>query len=533
MGFQSTFCTGAANAEKDARLHQTTPISMTAEVSHIELAWHGEANDVSVAGEFSNWVPLSMAKGAERNWSLGLLLKHGEYSCKFIVDGVWTTSPEMEVHKTGNGFENNLLKVMPNPELSDQGGDETQLDFDDKFSGDHETAENYGSAKYLNAESPPEHRTASFGSERDEVAFSLSNAVNHLEEVRQVFEGSKEDLTDVDTFEEEKKDQITLSLDNAMNKLDEVRQVFGEEENSLDLKEETKKRSNLGDAKMNSLDNVSVQAETSDIVLRWIGSGKEVQVAGDFSNWEGLSMALDQEDELGNFPQDETSNLFQCWSIRLKLQNRVHRLHFLVDGVTVLSDGLDKDALPGGEPTNLIAVGPDNATTEDSVSEQIIATSLQLSKDEPFDQIEIPMIRTEEEQMRVFLGTKTGEKPEEIQIPFVRSEEEQLRVFCGVNGPDKSDEALDSTRISVEQSFIKDAVNDVNSLESVREYADARFYVANLHGRDDVTLSLQSALDKIEDVKEVFLESNDGFKAEEGFNQAKAQEMPNEAETTE
>ena len=32
--FQSTFCTGAANAEKDARLHQTTPISMTAEVSN-------------------------------------------------------------------------------------------------------------------------------------------------------------------------------------------------------------------------------------------------------------------------------------------------------------------------------------------------------------------------------------------------------------------------------------------------------------------------------------------------------------------
>merc|ERR1719193_1213447 len=268
-----------------------------------------------------------------------------------------------------------------------------------------------------------------------------------------------------------------------MSKLDEVRQVFeGEEPSEVDLKEEIKERSNLGDNKMNSLDIVSVQAETSDIVLRWIGSGKEVQVAGDFSNWEGLSMALDQEDELGNFPQDETSNLFQCWSIQLKLQNRVHRLHFLVDGVTVLSDGLDKDALPGGEPTNLIVVGPDNATTENSVSEQIIATSLQQSRDEPFDQIEIPMIRTEEEQMRVFLGTQHGEEAEDIVIPFVRSEEEQLRVLCGVKRPDESDEDLDSTRISVEQSFIKDAVNDVNSLESVREYADARFFVANLHG---------------------------------------------------
>merc|ERR1712203_1348018 len=141
---------------------------------------------------------------------------------------------------------------------------------------------------------------------------------------------------------------------------------------------------------------------------------------------------------MDNLSQDDMADLVQRWSIRLKLQNKVHRLHFLVDGVKVLSDGLDKDALPGGEPTNLIVVGPDNATTEDSVSEQIIATSLQPSKGEPFDQIEIPMIRTEEEQMRVFLGTKTGEKPEEIRIPFVRSEEEQLRVFCGLNGPDKS-----------------------------------------------------------------------------------------------
>jgi len=181
---------------------------MTAEVSHIGLAWHGEANDVSVAGDFSNWVPLSMAKISERKWSLGLLLKHGEYSCKFIVDGVWTTSLEMEVHKADDGFENNLLKVMPTSEFSDHVEVETQLDFDDKFSGEHETAENYGSAKYLNAESPSEHRTASLGSERDEVAISLSNAVNHFEEVSQVFEGSKEDHTDKEPLRRRRKTML-------------------------------------------------------------------------------------------------------------------------------------------------------------------------------------------------------------------------------------------------------------------------------------------------------------------------------------
>merc|ERR1712233_37025 len=319
-----------------------------------------------------------------------------------------------------------------------------------------------------------------------------------------------------------REDKVAFSLENAMNRLDEVRQVFGAEhhilENSADfIEEETKARSNLDDAKMNQLDVVSVQAETSDIVLRWSGPGKEVQVAGDFSNWEGLNMALDQD-----FSQAEMSDLVQCWSIRLKLKNKVHRLHFLVDGVRVLSDDLDKDALPGGgEPTNLIVVGPDNATAEpDSVSEQIIAaTSLQPSRCEPFDQIEIPMIRTEEEQMRVFLGTKTGEKPEKMMIPFVRSEEEQLRVFCGIKRPDES------------ESFINDAVIDVNSLESVREYADARFPVAEVHGTDDVMLSLNRALDKVENVKEALC-SNDGFNDIKILDQDKTREIPKETETT-
>merc|ERR1719295_1473399 len=103
-----------------------------------------------------------------------------------------------------------------------------------------------------------------------------------------------------------------------MNQLDEVREIFGAEHKD-EVKEETKERSKLGDPKMNSLDIVSVQAETSDIVLRWIGAGKEVKVAGDFSNWEGLSMALDQEQELGNFSLDGRSDLAQHWSIRLKL----------------------------------------------------------------------------------------------------------------------------------------------------------------------------------------------------------------------
>ena len=131
--------------------------------------------------------------------------------------------------------------------------------------------------------------------------------------------------------------------------------------------------------------------------------------------------------------------------------------------------------------------------------------------------------------MRVFLGTKHGEEAEEIVIPFVRSEEEQLRVFCGVKGPEESDEDSYSKKVSVEQSFIKDAANDVNSLESVREYADARFHVGNMQDSADVALSLHSALDKVEDVKEVLLGSKDGFKDDKGFSQARTQEMPDEA----
>merc|ERR1711874_202920 len=117
------------------------------------------------------------------------------------------------------------------------------------------------------------------------------------------------------------------------------------------------------------------------------------------------------------------------------------------------------------------------------------------------------------------MGPSKGEPFDQIEIPMIRTEEEQLRVFCGVKGPEDSDGDVYSKRISVEQSFLKDAVNDVNSLESVTEYSDARFHVANMHGRDDVTLSLNSALDNVQNIKEVFSGLNDGFKDVEGMSE--------------
>ena len=78
-----------------------------------------------------------------------------------------------------------------------------------------------------------------------------------------------------------KKDEVTLSLDNAMNQLDEVREIFGAEHKD-EVKEETKERSKLGDPKMNSLarSNASLYGNKEELYDRlrrhaYHGNGKK------------------------------------------------------------------------------------------------------------------------------------------------------------------------------------------------------------------------------------------------------------------
>ncbi len=71
----------------------------------------GAAGTVGIAGEFSNWSPLPMAKNASGVWSLTLHLKPGFYGYKLVVDGEWVLDPANSLHKTVNDIEDSAVSV--------------------------------------------------------------------------------------------------------------------------------------------------------------------------------------------------------------------------------------------------------------------------------------------------------------------------------------------------------------------------------------------------------------------------------------
>merc|ERR1712025_1117389 len=77
------------------------------EVQNVNIEWHGKANHVEVAGEFSNWVGISMSKYQNEDeigcssdlWKSDLLMKPGIYLLNFIVDGQNMCSDDMKTNK--------------------------------------------------------------------------------------------------------------------------------------------------------------------------------------------------------------------------------------------------------------------------------------------------------------------------------------------------------------------------------------------------------------------------------------------------
>ncbi|MCS7049211.1 MAG: glycogen-binding domain-containing protein [Verrucomicrobiae bacterium] len=70
------------------------------------------AENVGLAGEFSNWQILPMKKTGEGVWALKLYLKPGYYGYKFVVNGKdWVLDPTNPNRKIVNDIENSGLAV--------------------------------------------------------------------------------------------------------------------------------------------------------------------------------------------------------------------------------------------------------------------------------------------------------------------------------------------------------------------------------------------------------------------------------------
>ena len=54
----------------------------------------GSANEVLVAGSFSQWKPLAMKRLKDGSFALTTSVPAGTHEYRFIVDGNWTTDPD-------------------------------------------------------------------------------------------------------------------------------------------------------------------------------------------------------------------------------------------------------------------------------------------------------------------------------------------------------------------------------------------------------------------------------------------------------
>ena len=58
------------------------------------LQWPSGAREVSVAGSFSQWKPLSMRRQRDGSFTLTTAVPAGTHEYRFVVDGNWTTDPD-------------------------------------------------------------------------------------------------------------------------------------------------------------------------------------------------------------------------------------------------------------------------------------------------------------------------------------------------------------------------------------------------------------------------------------------------------
>ncbi len=74
------------------------------------------AQEVAVAGDFSQGRPIPMTQGSDRKWTCRLTLKPGAYAYKFLVNGdTWVLDPANPARKVLNNFEYSALTVGDAP----------------------------------------------------------------------------------------------------------------------------------------------------------------------------------------------------------------------------------------------------------------------------------------------------------------------------------------------------------------------------------------------------------------------------------
>jgi 1,4-alpha-glucan branching enzyme len=89
------------------------------------------ATTVEVAGEFTGWKTVPLAKDASGNWTKTLYLKPGQYGYKIVVNGDWKFDPKNPARKVVNDIENSAVTVGNAPAPAATGDNAVTFTFTD------------------------------------------------------------------------------------------------------------------------------------------------------------------------------------------------------------------------------------------------------------------------------------------------------------------------------------------------------------------------------------------------------------------
>lgn len=104
-------------AEAAPAVPVVTPAPADADAKPRKIAFsyrNSKVKMVQIIGDFNDWIPARMAKGADHKWGTTLSIKPGEYAYNFVVDGRPIRDPNNpKICDAGRGFANSYLKVKP------------------------------------------------------------------------------------------------------------------------------------------------------------------------------------------------------------------------------------------------------------------------------------------------------------------------------------------------------------------------------------------------------------------------------------
>merc|ERR1712013_813446 len=345
-------------------LHENMENNSVPETCEKTIVWKGPAKDVKVLGEFSDWNGLTMSKQDEDIWSLTLKLKTGTYLSKFIVDGKYMLSEQLQKVIGPDQETYNLLEFDYEENFEDETDSETDSliitdddilkernvfnPFDDNFTDNLKEAGYNAFVADINEElSIIYEEECSLKIENEDMKSpSFDIPRDSIDEGDNGNNGTiREDINAQDVFQ--MLGNINLTANDILNASDTMKEATNEKQidiNNDGQHAEFEMKDNLLSPYKSSKLKPTVDDEVVESSISWKGFANEVKVIGAFSNWEGLTLSNQRED---------------IWKINLKLKCGQHLFKYIVDGKFTLSKYVDKVIGPDEEIYNVIEVYPD------------------------------------------------------------------------------------------------------------------------------------------------------------------------------